>query len=198
MVSFLRLVILVSLAVQAGCGRNAPARPTRFTPVELQRPAYTIFFETFGHGEGRAQGAILYITAGPKGIQMGDGKVAAMIFQPIAGHLDMVLGILYDANPVTDPPPMQLQLLGRVEEDGVMWGEPGDPMVLCDLSQEQVDYVFAHGVPESLIEEMVTAAVDAKWTSKLPAPHRFGQLIFVEADAHVSSAILSENGDSED
>ena len=198
MVSFLRLVILVSLAVQAGCGRNAPARPTRFTPVELQRPAYTIFFETFGHGEGRAQGAILYITAGPKGIQMGDGKVAAMIFQPIAGHLDMVLGILYDANPVTDPPPMQLQLLGRVEEAGVVWGEPGDPMVLCDLRQEQVDYVFAHGIPVSLIEEMVAAAVDAEWTSELPAPHLYGRFILVAADAHIPSGIQPENDDSED
>ncbi len=197
MVSFRRLGVLVSLAVLAGCCRNASARPTRFTPEEVQRPAYTIFFETFGHGEGRAQGAILYITAGPKGIQMGDGKVAAMIFQPIAGHLDMVLGILYDANPVTDPPPMQLQLLARLEEGGVMWGEPGDPMVLCDLSQEQVDYVFAQGIPESLIEEMVTAAVDAEWTSELPAPHRYGQFILMEADAHISSDTHPENGDSE-
>lgn len=71
-------------------------------------------------------------------------------------------------------------------------------MVLCDLSQEQVDYVFAHDIPESLIEELVAAAVDAEWTSELPAPHQLGQFILVAADAHIPSGIQPENGDSED
>lgn len=198
MASYVRLATLLALAVLAGCGRNAPARPTKLAPGELKRPEYTLFFEAFGHGAEGFGGAILYTTAGPKGPQMSDGKASVGVFQPIAGNLDMVLGILYDANPITDPPPMQLQLLGRVEEAGVVWGEPGDPMVLCDLRQEQVDYVFAHGIPESLIEEMVAAAVDAEWTSALPAPHLFGRFILVAADAHIPSGLQPENDDSED
>ncbi|MCH8824759.1 MAG: hypothetical protein IH984_14770 [Planctomycetes bacterium] len=197
MLSYLRLATLLSLALLAGCGRN-PARPAKVAPDELKRPAYKNFFEVFGGGEQEFHGAMIYTRAGPNGPQMYDGKASVGVFHPIAGHNDMVLAILYDANPITDPPPMQLQLLGRFDEAGIMWGEPGDPMILCDLRQEQVDWAFGNGIPQPLIDEMVRVAIDAAWSSELPVRNQFGRFILVDADGYFPPTTDTEDKAIED
>ena len=202
---FILLVLLVLPAVGVRCQpgtSSRPSRPTRFTPQELVSPAHAVFFETFGEGEQRGgYGSIFYTRMTSAGRQMYDNKAAMVAFHRIPEQPDMVLSICYNANPKTDPPPMQLQLLAKTDPPlmsyGFLWGGPGDPVVLCDLNPQQVDYVFNHGVPEPLVEAMVSAAEEADWSSELPAPHLFGEFILVDAAPYFRSDREQEDAETE-
>ena len=103
------------------------------------------------------------------------------VARPVAGHPDKVLAVCFDPSPRRGQPHMQLQLLARAQF--VTW-RYGDPVVVCDLSQEQVAYVREHGLPDSLVTAMVEAAESAGWTATLPTPNTFGRFVVVDASDH--------------
>jgi len=143
------------------------------------------FFTALGDDEQRFHGAILYTRPGPTGPVFDDGKAAAQVFKLLPQNQDMVLGILYNPEVQTDPPPMQLQLLARHQENGVVWGEPGDPVVVCDLTLPQARQILKDGgVPGSLQVAIVDAAEAAKWVPSLPAPNQYGRILRVSSDDH--------------
>ena len=67
-------------------------------------------------------------------------------------------------------PRMQLQLGHIVQTaEGGPLPTVGSLWVLCDLNQEQCEYVRAHDVPASLLKAMSDAADGAGWTAALPS-----------------------------
>lgn len=187
------LLLLLALVILAGCPNQNPARPRNFTAEEIEAPVYDTYYETFGEGQDRTYGTILYTTQGMNGPQLVDAKTAATVFLPIVEHPDMILHIAYNANPKTDPPPMQLQLLGRVDADGRASGDYGDPVVLCDLNQQQVNWVFVNEIPQPLIDEMIQVAIDAGWSKDLTVPNQFGRFILVDADGYIPPTTNAED-----
>ncbi len=181
---FLAALLLLLICVGGRCKPN-PARPAALTHGETQSAWYAEFFAALGDEEQRWHGAILYTRQTPQGLTMDDGKAAAEVFKPVPQHDRMVLAILYNPEEQTDPPPMQLQLLVKKQKNGVVWGEPGDPVVLCDLTLSQAQQILDDGgVPESLQIAMVDAARAANWVPKLPAPNQFGRFLRVPSDGH--------------
>jgi len=187
------VLILVCLPVllAAECGRD-PQRP-RVSRAEIASPAYDRFFEHFGavpanRHDGTvlrrgasiiyAEGEELLTGAAPSPFK--GGAAAFVEIDHLPGTAGMTVLVVYNANPATDPPAMQLQLMARRDlENGDFIGEVGDPLVLSDLSTAQAEQVLQDGVPDSLIEAMVQAALDAGWRPATPSPHQFGRIIHV-------------------
>jgi len=181
---FFAALLLLLICVGGRCKPN-PARPSSLTHGETETAWYAEFVAALGDEEQRFYGAILYTRQTPQGLTMDDGKAAAEVFKLVPQHDGMVLAILYNPEEQTDPPPMQLQLLVKKQKNGVVWGEPGDPVVLCDLALSQAQQILDDGgVPESLQIAMVDAARAANWVPKLPAPNQFGRFLRVPSDGH--------------
>ena len=179
-------LLLVLLCVGGQCKPN-PARPASLNHGETKAAWYSEFFADLGE-KGQWTGAIFYTRQSPKGLVFDDSKAAAQVYKPVTQNNSMVLAILYNPEEHTDPPPMQLQLLVKKEKQGVLWGEYGDPVVICDLTLSQARQVLDDGgVPESLQTTMVHTAEAAGWVPKLPAPNEFGGILRVFSDDHFAS-----------
>ena len=184
MSSFFRvfaLTMLVLLCFGGRCKPN-PARPAKLDRSSLTSKWHEEFYARLGDPEQRWYGAILYTRQDANGLTVDDGKAAACIYKPITQDDQMMLGIYYNPEEQTDPPPMQLQLLARSER----WiGEYGDPVVFCDLDYAQARKIIDSGnVPDSLVAEMVKTAKEANWRKELPAPQQFGGFVEVSAEGH--------------
>lgn len=180
----LAVLLLLLICVGGRCKPN-PARPSSLNHGETETAWYAEFVAALGDKEQCWTGAIVYTRQTPQGLTLDDGKAAAEVFKSVPQHDGMVLAILYNPEEQTDPPPMQLQLLVKKQENGVVWGEPGDPVVLCDLTLSQAQQILDDGgVPESLQVAMVDAAQAANWVPKLPAPNQFGRFLRVPSDDH--------------
>ena len=189
----LAALLLVLICVGGRC--NNPARPAALNHGETEAAWYAEFFAALGQDGRQYHGAILYIRQSPQGLVMDDSKAAAQVFKPVTQNDGMVLTILYNPEEHTDPPPMQLQLLVRKEEQGELWGEYGDPIVICNLSLSQARQVLDDGgVPESLQTAMVDTAEAAGWVPYLPVPNQFGRFLGVIPDDHFDS----ESGESQE
>jgi len=179
-------LILVVLPMCGGVRCQSHPAQTRLSQTELESTRYDRFFSRFGDETLRRKGGMIYTTPTSNGPTFVSAKDAAGTYVAIEAGPEFALAVYFDADGATNPPPMQFQLLARrdlVNESGFV-GEVGDPLVLADLNVSQCGDVLQHGIPESLIDAMITAAYDAGWRPETPVPHQFGRIIYVSPDTH--------------
>lgn len=110
---------------------------------------------------------------------------ARCTFRAVEDRSDLCIGVCFDPRPERGQPSIQLLVLnGNVTPAATsLWG---NPPIICNLDSSLEAIVFEHGIPDSLIAEMVERADEAGWAPLGPGSP-WGPVILVSPDSHFAN-----------
>ncbi len=154
-----RLPVLVIILALASC--KPAAKRSQLSAKDMADPANARFLQIFAGDDQDPwfAGAIMTMTDGAP-----LSGAAFCVKRPVAGRTDMVLVIAFCAPPLDGQPMMQLQIAAP---DKLGFPQYIDPVVLCGLDDEQIEKVYAAGVPAALVEMLVQRADAAGWDASM-------------------------------
>lgn len=150
----------------------------------------TKFGDTFGITPGSI-GGICNVVATPTGAVIEPGGIEAhYATRPIANHVPLELQICYASVPKSGLPVMQLQL---------MWRPAGSPALLllnpqpvCNLNEQQANYVIEHDLPPELVDAMLNAA-NASGSTMTPMGVGVSNFVLVDPSPYIPNPSISDD-----
>ncbi len=121
---------------------------------------------------------------------------AVELTYPLESDPNKIVAMCYTPQPRAGQPAMQIALkwafipASGIPSQAGGW-TLGSPPILCNLNDDQAEFVIAHGIPQAIIDEMIDESVRQGWpatTPFAPTPSPLGsysqdEIVVVPVDA---------------